>query len=408
MAHSSKGFVIRAVSFADYPSLRQLALKHPLLNLPAEEKLLKEKIEISQNSFNETLPKEKRNFLFVLKTVDGIDPTKSPSTNKAFSSVTTDPAPLLIRRVTSNLGTQPPSTNRAPSSVLPRPGGDSVIGSSQVSAKSGTIAIPSYSLKMDKKEQGSFLCLKKITDGPSYLGGLILQEDYRGHPEKLGKQISLIRFLFAGIYPHFFEDTFHAEVAPFLNKEGENPFFENFIKKHISLSMQEIDYLTLTNKEQLFANYPKNPIALSDLPDQVQQSLGKPGLFSQRASALLTKQNFCFSGEVDPFDGGPYMQAKAKSIPIIQSIKKVSLYPKAEPASKAEPAPTAEPVRQTTTPPYDREQKWLFALPDKNNFKGGVLKGTLKNQNLFISPCYFTLFQLKSPTTVFIAPFSDR
>ena len=326
----SKKFVIQAVSFKDYSSLRKLALKYPLLNLPAEEKLLKEKIELSQNSFNEILPKEKRNFLFVLKTLEG-----------------------------------------------------DIIGSSQISSKSGTKSKPSYSLKIHKNNKSPFLCLKKITDGPSYLGGLILNMHYRGHPEKAGKQLSLIRFLFAGVFPHFFENTFHAEVAPFLDKQGQNQFFEQFIKKHSSLSMSEIDYLTLTNKEKLFAHYPKGEIALSSLPKEVQKSIGKPGVFSGRALALLEKQHFRFVDEVDPFDGGPYMQAKATNIPIIQQIKKVSLKPTHD----------------------DISQKWLFALPNKNNFKGGVLKGTLKNQELFVSPKAFLAFQIEQNAKLFISPF---
>ena len=296
----SHSFVIQAVSFKDYPSLKQLALKHPLLNLPAEENLLKEKIKVSQKSFSETLTMEKRNFVFVLKTKEG-----------------------------------------------------EVIGSSQIASKSGTPNTPSYSLKIyEENKEGKkkkpchlaeknqlrattshkiksgrykYLKLRKITNGPSYLGGLILHQDYRGHIEKAGKQLSLIRFLFAGIYPHFFKNTFHAEVAPFLNAQGKNPFFEQFIKKHISLSMPEIDYLTLTNKEKLFANYPKGKISFSSLPKEVQKSIGKPGLFSQRAGALLKKQNFRFVEEVDPFDGGPYMQAQAKKIPVIQGINKVYL-----------------------------------------------------------------------------------
>ena len=342
---------IQAVSAEDYPSLRQLALKYPLLNLPAEEKLLKEKIENSLHSFNESLPKEKRNFLFVLKAGDG-----------------------------------------------------EVIGSSQISAKSGTNLTPSYSLKIseDQSFKDKFLQLKKITNGPSYLGGLILDSSYRGRKEQFGKQLSLIRLLFAGLSPHFFEDTFHAEVAPFLDPKGQNPFFEQFIKKHISLSMQEIDYLTLTDKEKLFANYPRGKIKLADLPEPARRSLGKPGLFSQRASSLLEKQGFRFVHEVDPFDGGPYWQAKSQSIPIIQNIQKARLKP------------------ANTSTSCSTKQKWLFALLDKSNFKGGVLNqwvsgdgsvfdgGSQRGDKLpsfFISSDELALFQLEPDSIVFVSPF---
>ena len=325
-------FLIQSASLEDYSSLRVLALKYPLMNLPAEEKLLKKKIAVSEDSFSEVLSREKRSFVFVLKT-----------------------------------------------------GAGQVVGSSQVVAKSGTKEIPSYSLKIFEEEGQSFFQLKKITDGPSYLGGLILDEEYRGRPEKIGKQMSLIRFLFAAMKPAFFENTFHAEVAPFLDEKGKNSFFENFIKKYISLSMEEIDYLTLTDKEKLFSSYPTGKILFSTLPQAVQESLGKPGLFSQRAAALLEKQNFQFVREVDPFDGGPYMQAKTDSIPVIKKAKKVLL----KPIKKEE----------------GRCKKWLWGKREKCQFTGGVLGGVLQEDHFFISEECFSSFSLEKEESVFISPF---
>ena len=329
-------FLIQSVSFQDYPSLRKLALKYPLLNLPSEESLLKKKIEISERSFSDTLPREKRNFLFVLKT----DQT-------------------------------------------------AVLGSSQMAAKSGTTKAPSYSLKIFKEKGSSFLQLRKITDGPSYLGGLILDEDYRGHPKRVGKQLSLIRFLFAAMRPDLFENTFHAEVAPFLDEKGRNPFLECFIQQYIHLSMEEIDYMTLTNKEKLFASYPFDKVLFSTLPKVVQESLGKPGLFSQRAAALLEKQNFQFVDEVDPFDGGPYMQAKTGDIPVIQNTNRVFL--------KEEEERKSEKSFET--------KRWLWGVMEKSQFKGGVCEGVLQKNQFFISKECFSYFSLRENDQVFISPF---
>lgn len=332
-----KFFLIQSVSFKDYSALRNLALKYPLLNLPAEEALLKKKIKMSEQSFAEILPWEKRNFLFVLKTDQ-----------------------------------------------------DELLGSSQIAAQSGTVEVPAYSLKIFKeKGKTSFLQLKKITDGPSYLGGLILGADYRGHPEKIGKQLSLIRFLFTAMQPGFFKSTFHAEVAPFLDERGKNPFFEYFAQQYIRLSMKEIDYLTLTDKEKLFASYPSGKILFSGLSETVQESLGKPGPFSRRAAALLEKQNFQFVGEVDPFDGGPYIQAKACDIPIIQKTKKVFL--KAEKAKKKEAS--------------GKKIKWLWGRVEKAQFTGGVFEGILQKNQIFVPKEYFSYFHLRENGQVFVSPF---
>ena len=217
---------------------------------------------------------------------------------------------------------------------------------------------------------------------------MILAEEYRGHLLKVGKQISLIRLLSAGMRPEFFKDTFHAEVAPFLDKKGKNPFFEKFIYPRVCLSMKEIDYMTLTKKQKLFASYPREKILLSSLPEDVQESLGKPGFFSQRAYGLLKKQNFYFAGEVDPFDGGPYVQAKKKDIPVIQNTEKVflSFWPK-------------------NKNPTDKTRRWLWGKIKGEGFLGGVLKGFLKEKNFFVSEKSADFFSLVEKEEIFVSPF---
>ena len=320
-------FIIESVDFDDFSSLKKLAEKYPLLNLPADSALLKEKIKTSKNSFSEVLPREKRNFLFVLKEA----------------------------------------------------GRKEVIGSSQIAVQSGSMDIPSYSLKIFKEE--NFLQLRKITKGPSYLGGLILDKKYRGRAA--GKLISLIRFLFVGMFPKVFEDTLHAEVAPPLDEKGRNPFLEDFVKKYISLSMEEIDRLTLVDKEKLFSDYPREKISLSSLPSSVRKSLGKPGPFSERAAKLLKAQNFSFVGEIDPFDGGPYMQAQVMNIPLVQNTKKVFLS-----SAKKDSLP---------------KKKWLWAKMEKAGLKGGLLEGKQRDNQIEVSEETFSLFP--SFREVYISPF---
>ena len=109
---------IQSVSLKDYSALQKLAKRYPLLNLPAEKNLLRKKIEQSVKSFSAVLPREKRNFLFVLKTAEG-----------------------------------------------------KLVGSSQVSSQSARASAPSYSLEVSKRDRESFLRLKVIKNGPSYLGG---------------------------------------------------------------------------------------------------------------------------------------------------------------------------------------------------------------------------------------------
>ncbi|MYE07965.1 MAG: arginine N-succinyltransferase, partial [Oligoflexia bacterium] len=340
----------------------------PLLNLTADPSLFKKKIQIREHSFKGVLEREKRQFLFVIK--------KNPGSLRGEEG---------------------------------EPNGE-VIGSSQISSKFGTKKEPFYSLKIFYQED--VLQLKVVQDGPSYLGGLIVDEKYRGHPEKIGKQISLIRFLFVAIHREFFENTLHAEVAPFLDEKGKNPFYEHFIHPRLSLSMSEIDYLTLTNKERLFSSYPREKILLSSLPKSVREGLGKPGLFSQRAARLLTKQNFYFTGEVDPFDGGPYLQAQTKDIPLIKHSQKVFFNPGGFIFSEKET------MRKNQPKEYQETKKWLWAKMENGQFTGGVWealiyrtdqeKETLKKGPFKITPSFLKQARkwgIKKGDTLFITPF---
>ena len=347
MSKKSADFFISSVTEDDYPALRALALDYPLLNLPSAPKLLRARIQASVQSFAGIMPRPQRGFLFVLK-------------------VRTGSAGKKLR----------------------------LVGSSQILSKSGTREAPSYSLKICKPSEmwgkpagpENFLRLRKITNGPSYLGGLLLQEAFRGHPAKAGKQISLIRFLFAARYPAHFEQVFHAEVAPFLDKEKKNPFFEKFIRPRTGLTLQEIDHLTLTDKEKLFSSYPREKILFSSLPQEVQHALGRPGNFSKKAAGLLSRQGFRFINEVDPFDGGPYMQAQALAVPLIQKTRVVSL---------------AQGPLQGAGPPI----KWLWGRMLHGRFTGGVIEGALQDKQLFISESCFKKFGLSPGEQVFIAPF---
>ncbi|MDE0119507.1 MAG: arginine N-succinyltransferase [Bdellovibrionales bacterium] len=364
-------FLIQSASLCDYSSLRKLALKHPLLNLPADPALLKKKIQTSEDSFKGALEREKRQFLFVIKKRE-------------------------------------------------KSGEEEVIGSSQIFSKFGTRKNPFYSLKVCYHE--AVLQLKVVRDGPSYLGGLIVDEPYRGHTEKIGKQISLIRFLFAAICGECFESTLHAEVAPFLDEKGQNPFYEHFIRPRLSLSMPEIDYLTLTNKEKLFSSYPREKILFSSLPESVRKGLGKPGLFSQRAARLLEKQNFYFTGEVDPFDGGPYMQAQTKDIPLIKNTKKVFftseafIYPKGEDILSRADNKSPKQLGVNSLPSvldFKKKKKGLWAKMEKGQFTGGLWEAHLCQTDIEKEPSPMNTdfleqarkWGIKKKDTLFITPF---
>ena len=306
-------FLIHSVSESDYPALQKLATKYTLLNLPSKEELLKAKIQSSIWSFNSKSPNEKQLFMFTLKDSK-----------------------------------------------------ENIIGASQVVAKIGLQDNPRYSMCIIRGKE-TFLQLKINHDGPSFVGAVVLEKSYRGHPDQLGKQLVFILFLFMAMNPNYFEDTIHGEVEPWLDENRSNPFFNYFVHQKLHYSPKEADYLSLTDKEKIFASFPRKKFLLSGLPKDVQKSIGQPGEYSKRALSLLQRQNFQIIDEVDPFDGGPFLEAKTKDIPIVKHAKQVLLV-------------------KTNNISEKKKYLWGKSYSTQNNqFIGGMIEGKQVADKLLVS-----------------------
>src|SRR5690606_41403419 len=64
----------------------------------------------------------------------------------------------------------------------------------------------------------TMLYLGQTYDGPTELGGLVLRPELRKHPEKLGRLLSLARFVFIARHRGWFRDRLLAELLPPLVK----------------------------------------------------------------------------------------------------------------------------------------------------------------------------------------------
>ncbi|MGI9590153.1 MAG: arginine N-succinyltransferase, partial [Myxococcota bacterium] len=80
------------------------------------------------------------------------------------------------------------------------------VGTSSILAKHGRPGRPSFwlavtseerrSAELDKSFLHTKLQLYSTEDGPSEIGGIVLEPAYRGHPEKCGKALSIGRFAY--------------------------------------------------------------------------------------------------------------------------------------------------------------------------------------------------------------------
>ncbi len=265
-------FIVRAVNREDLSQLTDLAKQFNLLNLPGDRKVLSEKINRSEASFAGDLPKEKAEYVFVVEDTE------------------------------ENL----------------------VIGSSLIIAKHGSEEVPHCYFKILKRDHFSkdlgigfihqVLRFQLDTDGPTEIGGLLVDKTYRRRPERIGKQISLSRFVFMGLHPEKFESRVLCELTPPLTEEGRSEFWEALGRRFTGLPYQEADYLSQTNKEFIESLFPEEDIYLSLLDSKARLVLGRVGEATKPAQHLLESIGFTYLEEVDPFDGGPHYGSATKEI----------------------------------------------------------------------------------------------
>lgn len=272
-------FLIRSVEEKDVAQLMNLADQFSLLNMPPDEAVLRSKIKRSVKSFAGKLSKEDSEYLFVIEDTE----TKK------------------------------------------------IVASSLILAKHGTADIPHNYFKVVKKERFSqdlgvgfihtILRYRLNTDGPSEIGGLLVDNGYRRRPEKLGKQISLIRFIFMGMHPEKFEDQILCELTPPLTKEGRSEFWEALGRRFTGLPYQEADKLSQSNKEFIQTLFPEEDIYLTLLDSKARLVLGRVGESTMPAKHLLESVGFKYLNEVDPFDGGPHYGVALKDVTVIRRGK---------------------------------------------------------------------------------------
>lgn len=265
-------FVLRGARPADLKDLHDLAAQFSLLNLPADKKILGEKIERSVASFAGDLEKSEAEYLFVCEDLET----------------------------------------------------EMVVGSSLILAKHGTEEVPHYYFKIQKRDRFSedlgvgfihqVLQLKEDTDGPTEIGGLLIDRAYRRRPEKLGKQISLVRFLYMGMQKGDFESRVLCELTPPLGEGGRSEFWEALGRRFTGLPYQEADLISQRNKEFISSLFPEEDIYLALLDSRARLVLGRVGQETRPAQHLLESIGFSYLHEVDPFDGGPHYGAPLAEI----------------------------------------------------------------------------------------------
>jgi arginine N-succinyltransferase len=292
-------FIIRPAHPKDLPTLLKLARMVHFINLPADSDLLAAKVRKSLASFAGKAKSEReRQFMFVLEDLET----------------------------------------------------ENVVGTSAVISAISWPGFPHVYLKLGRREFVS----KDLATGqvhttlqfgidessPSEMGGLILAPGYRGHKEKLGALLSMVRFHFIGLHREWFSTRIIAEMMGTVTPDSHTLLWEYLGRRFINLSYKEADLFSARSKEFMLSLFPRDEIFVSLLPPEARSLIGKVGEETVPAMTMLERQGFRETGNVDPFDGGPYLEAERDEIPLVSGTALKTLGP-ALSASAGANAPAA-------------------------------------------------------------------
>ncbi|MGE4130649.1 MAG: arginine N-succinyltransferase [Bdellovibrionales bacterium] len=334
-------FVVRSARREDSPQLYELARQFTLLNLPAEKRTIEAKVERSVASFNGEMSRSEAEYLFVVEDIEA----------------------------------------------------EMVVGSSTILAKSGSPNSPNFSFKILKRERFSrelgigfihqILRLNANVDGPTEVGGLVVDRAYRRRPEKIGKLVSLSRFVYIGMNRDSFEAELHSEMAPPLTDEGRSEFWEALGRRFTGMPYHEADQISSQNNGFIQSLFPEEDIYLALLDSRARLVLGRVGEETQAALHLLKKIGFRYKEEVDPFDGGPHLGCETASCTIVQNLQKFKLV-------------------KSTTGSYSLSG--LLGLLRDNQFYGGMCSYQIDGDQIQVPEKVWVTLNLSEGEEVFMSP----
>lgn len=302
-------FLIRRAKIEDVPTLYKLARMVHFINLPADKDLISEKVLRSRQSFM-SLTRDDRG--------SAPPPRSERSGGRAARS--------------ANPGMNDGSASAAQQGDLfmfaledAESGG--VLGTSQLISAMGGPGAPNVALRLSRKEMFSKSLQQGMThitaqieldeSGPTEIGGLILQPSYRGHKEKLGRFLSHVRFHFIALHRDRFSDRILAEMMGAITHQGEgggNTLWEYLGRRFINLTYLEADRFCQHSKEFITALMPREEIYLTLLPPEARAVIAQVGPETLPARRMLEKLGFAYRDRIDPFDGGPHLEARTDDL----------------------------------------------------------------------------------------------
>ena len=185
-----------------------------------------------------------------------------------------------------------------------------LVGTSMILARHGTPELPHYALEDDGR--GS-LVLTAETAGVTELGGLVLDRAHRGD-RRAGRPLSLARLLFVALHRERFRDRLLAELMPELDERGSAPLWPHLAGRSSAMSYREADRRSREDKRFIPALFARGAVELDSIPAPLRAALGREGRSASPARRMLESLGLEHRGAIDPFDGGPHVEARTDDV----------------------------------------------------------------------------------------------
>jgi arginine N-succinyltransferase len=276
-------FLFRDIAPADLDGLEKAAVHLDSVNLPDDRAALSTIIDRSRASFAGTLPVADRCFTFVA--------VEAGARGRDGEAVGTS---MLFAQHGSR---------RAPHVFF------------------DVLEEERYSDTLDRHFAHRVLRIGYNYKGLTEVGGLVLRPEFRRHPERLGRSLAFVRFLYLARHRGLFRDEVLSELMPPLEPDGTSLLWEALGRKFTGLTYQQADRLSQTNKEFIRALFPQDPIYATLLPPHVQALIGQVGPDTKGVERMLLSAGFSYANRIDPFDGGPHFHARTDDITLVNTTR---------------------------------------------------------------------------------------
>jgi arginine N-succinyltransferase len=268
--------VIRAIKTDDLDALIEMARQagSGMTTLKPDRKMLGDRVATAVASFNETIPPEQRDYMFVLEHTSPAGEAGSIAGVCAIKGAVGLTEPFYNYRI-------------------------------------GTLVHCSRELNVFTRMET--LYLSNDLTGSSELCSLFLLPQYRAGFN--GKWLSKSRFLFIAQFQHLFTEKIIAEMRGYQADDGTSPFYEGLGRHFFKMDFDHVDGLTAIGKKSFIAELmPRQPLYVDYLPESAREVIGKVHTSTQPARKLLENEGMHYEGYVDIFDAGPVLQGRVSEL----------------------------------------------------------------------------------------------